>query len=287
MIPAARGRRVAHGGRIALGHDEADRHAHQARVEHVPVQAARHDPDVEAFQHARRGAAEPGHEVHDVLDDREPEAAERAVHEAVHHVVDLVAHDQVQEHEPGALEELLDDRRRQRRPPPHREPGRREVGEDLVPPAGVQRERRRGERAPQEGGDRHRDRLALVEIEGVDQHAQRRRVDEQQEPRQRPARARHRRQLPERADHPHHAVDEERGEHPERGLAHLEDGPVVQCATVRRHQITAPSIIVRTSSIAFVSSPFGALASNTTEASVVSAATTMPSIGTPSLVTPT
>ena len=75
----------------------------------MPVEPAREHPDVEAFQDPGRRAPEDGHEVQDVLHDGEAEPAERSVHEAVEDIVDLIAGDQVEQDDAGALQRLFDE----------------------------------------------------------------------------------------------------------------------------------------------------------------------------------
>ena len=209
-----------------------DGHAHQSGVEHVRVQPARHHPQEEPLQHAGRLAAEHAHEVEDVLDDREPQAAHGPVDEPVHHVVDLVARDQVDQHHAAALQGLLDERRGERGGPARRELGSSHPG-DREPPSEVADRRQRGgrDRAPHQGRGDQRQRLALVEVQEVDDQEHRQGVEGQQQPGQRPPRG---------GDVPIEALLGERhqaGRHddqhvqPERRLTRLEEPHVMQART--------------------------------------------------------
>ena len=156
------------------------------------VQPARDHAHEEPVQHARRLAAEHAHEVEDVLDDREAEPADGAVDEPVHHVVDLVARDQVDQHDPeplrvsstnGAVSAAV--HRDANSGPPTR------ATTSPQPAFADRRQRGGGDRAPHERRDHQRDRLALVEIEEVDDQDDRQRVEDQERPRQGPPARRH------------------------------------------------------------------------------------------------
>ena len=177
---------------VATGGDDPDRHPDQPRVQNMGVEAARDHTNEEPLQHPLHVAAEHSDEVEDVLDDGEPEPAQRAVDETVQHVVDLVAGDQDDQDDADALQDLLDERRRERRGPSGRELGTCETGDD-DPPAGVpdRRQGRGGHGPPDERRHQQRDGLSLVEVEQIDEHCHRRGIQDDEPPGQSPASRRH------------------------------------------------------------------------------------------------
>ena len=273
---------------VASGDECPDRHPDQAGVQHVGVEAARDHAYEEPLEHAADVTTEHGDEVEDVLDDGEAEPAERAVDEAVHHVVDLVTSDQHDQHDAEPLEDLLHERSRERRRPSRGELGPTHARDHHTPPGVADRRQRGGgHRSPDERGDQQRDRFPLVEIEEVDEHGDRGGVDDHEPPRQEPAARRHLAEevlLPDRHDAGQHHDDHVQ---PEGREAWLEE-PLVMQRRVREHAPThhqatsAPSIIAVSSSTISSSCPWNAQPSKITPLPAGETATvTDPSTGDP------
>ena len=185
----------------------------------MAVEAARDDADEEPLHHSVGRPAEHAEEVEDVFDDGEAQSADRPVHEPVHRAVRLVAGDEEDEHDAESLQRLLDEGRRERGGPSRRE-GRPAELRDHEPPTGVREGRELGRRdgAPDERCQHERQRLALVQVQEVDDEEHRQRVQQEQPPREEPPRGRDAPVQRLRPDRDHPGCDHDPDVDPERRL---------------------------------------------------------------------
>src|SRR6266545_3259134 len=222
----------AHGGERGAGrpgalvadHRVPDAGPGQRREQRVAPQAGDEPAREQRRQHRTRTVSQPrrGHgvrRVEDVLDDLEAQAGYRAVHETIHHAVDLLGGEQRDDDHPEQLERLLDDGRRERWPPGGRERGRADLGDQAVQ-RGVAGHRRsdRDQGAPGEDRRQQHRRLPFEVVQVPDEEHERYGVEPEQHDRERRGEREGRHGRPQHRPEPPGAGQEQPHQQPVRRL---------------------------------------------------------------------